>query len=244
MLRRREFISMAAAGAAVTGRPIGAAGAGPTPQRKRALMKLGCQSSPTDAKRLQFFARHGVNNICGYPDRAAGRDYSTVEELVQLKERAAKYGVSVDWSRRRSSRPATSTARERPAIMLGQSPERDRDIEQIQNADPELRQSGHPADQVQHEPARRGAHRSARPAAAARRYSTWRLKEAKPATRRSPRPAGERGPVLGAHHLFPGSRDSGRQRVQGPHGLPPARSRHAARKAIRESTPCSARPTA
>ena len=98
MLRRREFVSLAAAGAtgaAALHMAGGAVPAAPAPQRKRALMKLGCQNSPTDTKRLQFFARHGVKNVCGYPEAAVGRAYASAEELVALKERAAKWGVRI-----------------------------------------------------------------------------------------------------------------------------------------------------
>ena len=65
--------------------------------RKRALMKPGCQSGPTSDTRLQFFARHSVKNICAVPeikDKVVG--YPTVDELVQLKERAGKWGISID----------------------------------------------------------------------------------------------------------------------------------------------------
>ena len=60
-------------------------------------MKLGCQSGPTSDKRLHFFARHSIKNICAvaeFADKELG--YPTVDELVQLKERAAKWDISID----------------------------------------------------------------------------------------------------------------------------------------------------
>jgi len=33
----------------------------------RALMKLGCQSAPTNDTHLKYLARYGVSIICGYP---------------------------------------------------------------------------------------------------------------------------------------------------------------------------------
>src|SRR5215813_6678763 len=85
MIKRRDFVQLVTAGAAAAGleraESVGAAPQG----SKRALMKLGCQNSPTDDKKLQFFARHGVRNICGYPEESGGRNYATVEELQRLK---------------------------------------------------------------------------------------------------------------------------------------------------------------
>src|SRR6185436_5911330 len=95
-MNRRDFVLSTAAGAvlAASSSPLSAQ----SPQsRKRALMKLGCQSGPTSDERLQFFARHGVKNICGVPelkDKKLG--CPTVDELAQIKERAAKWGISID----------------------------------------------------------------------------------------------------------------------------------------------------
>src|SRR6266542_2872128 len=95
-MNRRDFIVSSAAGAALVAScsPVSAH----SPEgRKRARMKLGCQSGPTSDQRLQFFARHSIKNICAVPefkDKELG--YPTVDELAQLKERAAKWGISVD----------------------------------------------------------------------------------------------------------------------------------------------------
>src|SRR5208337_3076167 len=48
---------------------------------RRTLMKLGCQSAPTNKTHLQYLARYGVGNICGYPEIGEGRLYATVDEL-------------------------------------------------------------------------------------------------------------------------------------------------------------------
>ena len=132
-MNRRDFIASTMAGAALaaSSSPLRAQ----SPQgRKPALMKLGCQSGPTSDERLQFFARHGVKNICGVPpskDRKLG--YPTVDELMQLKERAAKWDIRIDMLTPPFLASTHIDRTERPAIMLGQSPERDRDIEQFQN---------------------------------------------------------------------------------------------------------------
>lgn len=183
MLKRREFISLAAAGGAGLGAGD-ARGAAPPQARKRALMKLGCQSGPTSDKRLQFFARHGVKNICGYPPDPGERGYATVEELVQLRERAAKYDVSVDLIAPSFLASSHIDRTERPAIMLGKSPERDRDIEHIQKLIANCAKAGIPA--IKYNMSILGVLRTERtPGRGGSTYSTWRLKEApnRPLTR-------------------------------------------------------------
>src|SRR5258705_7285624 len=91
------MFSVAAAAGAVSSASSSRVLAQSPASRKRALMKLGCQSGPTSDQRLQFFARHSVKNICGAPELAdKARGYPTVEELLKLKERAAKWGISID----------------------------------------------------------------------------------------------------------------------------------------------------
>jgi mannonate dehydratase len=168
--------STAAAAAGVAGVVPGAVAAVPP---KRALMKLGCQNSPTNETRLQFFARHGVKNICGYPSESRERGYPTVEELLQMKERAAKYGVSIDLVAPSFLASSHIDRTERPAIMLGQSPERERDIECIQKLIANCAKAGIPA--IKYNMSILGVLRIGRsPGRGGATYSTWRLKEAKP----------------------------------------------------------------
>ena len=95
-------------------------------------MKLGCQSGPTTDQRLQFFARHSLKHIDGVPEESKERGYATVEELTRLKERAAKWGISVEMITPSFLASTHVDRTERPAIVLGESPERDRDIERFQ----------------------------------------------------------------------------------------------------------------
>ncbi len=174
-MNRREFGSITAA-AALAQMPAGAAQSG---SRKRALMKLGCQSSPTNDQRLQFFARHSVRNICGYPEEDKQLGYPSVEQLVAVKERAAKWGVSVDMVAPSFLASSHIDRTERPAIMLAQSPERDRDIERLQNLIRNCGKAGIPA--VKYNMSLLGVLRTGRsPGRGGATYSTWRLKEAKP----------------------------------------------------------------
>ena len=76
-MTRREF--MASIGAATVARADGGRG-GASASAPRVLMKLGCQSAPTNLTHLQYLARYGVRNICGYPEIGEGRLYATVEE--------------------------------------------------------------------------------------------------------------------------------------------------------------------
>src|SRR6185436_20627867 len=131
---RRRFVTSSlattsgAATVALTGiAPQMAAAAG-----KPALMKLGCQSAPTNETHLKYFARYGVRNICGYPTIADGRLYATVEELKRMKDLAEKNGISIDCLAPPFLASSHIDRERHPAIMLAQSPERDRDIESMQ----------------------------------------------------------------------------------------------------------------
>jgi len=175
-MNRRDFVSLSAAGAAF--RAKGSAAADPAPG-KRALMKLGCQSGPTSEKRLQFFKRHSVNNICGYPEEDKKRGYPTVEQLSALRERCEKHGVSLDLIAPSFLSSSHVDRTERAAIMLGQSPERDRDIEHIQMLIRNCAKAGIPA--IKYNMSLLGVLRTERtPGRGGVSYSTWRLKEAKP----------------------------------------------------------------
>jgi mannonate dehydratase len=126
-MNRRGFVSLAALGAAAP-RPVGSAPAA----RKPARMQLGCQSGPTTDQRLAFFKRHSVNNICGLIDRQDKNDkkgFFTVDELSTLRDRCQKQGVSLDMITPSFLGPTLIDVAGRPSIMLGKSPERDRDID-------------------------------------------------------------------------------------------------------------------
>ncbi len=81
---------------------------------------------------FRSLGRWGIKNVVATAQIADGRLYATVEELKKLTDVADKYGMSVDILNP-PFLASTHIDRERnPAIMLGQSPQRDRDIEQIQ----------------------------------------------------------------------------------------------------------------
>jgi len=81
---------------------------------------------------FKSLGRWGIKNVVATAQIADGRLYATVDELKKLTDTADKYGITVDILNP-PFLPSSHIDRERnPAIMLGQSPQRDRDIEQIQ----------------------------------------------------------------------------------------------------------------
>lgn len=123
-MNRRGFFSAAAgAAAAVRVRPVNAAA-------PPARMKVGCQEGPTTDELVRFWARHGVRNVCGTLGSRAPGPY-TVAELSELRERCNRHGVSLDLVRLPFLRPSSADGDKRAAIVLGESPARDRDIDEI-----------------------------------------------------------------------------------------------------------------
>lgn len=180
-MNRRNFILSTAAGAVLTASSSPSSAQSP-PGTKRVLMKLGCQSGPASEQRLQFFARHGIKNICAAPEtKDKQRGYPTVDELNQLKERAAKWGISIDMLTPPFLASTHIERTERPAIMLGQSPEREHDIEHFQNIIRHCAEAGIPA--IKYNMSILGVLRIAGSRGrGGAKYSTWRLREATPPT--------------------------------------------------------------
>ena len=137
-LKRRDLLKFLPGGA------IGALGGGllsscteaeaenPAPVAKKpVLMKVGCQHGGTDKENLEYWARHGVFNVDGgSPKFIEGVGWDLDDSLAK-KEACEKYGINLD----AYHLPLTSAGINRvsvPNIMLGKSPERDREIELIQ----------------------------------------------------------------------------------------------------------------
>jgi mannonate dehydratase len=181
-MNRRTFLSTTALGTALSA----AESIAPTAayQPKKAIMKLGCQSAPATDKRLQFFKRHGVNNIAIDSPRKEGEGlgYPTVEELSQARDRAEKAGVAVDMFTPSFLSSSHIDNTPRPAIMLGQSPERDRDIDDIHKLIQNCAKVGIPS--FKYNMSILGVVRlpTRTPGRGGSTYSTWRSKDAKPKT--------------------------------------------------------------
>jgi mannonate dehydratase len=176
-MNRRKFVSLSGAGAAALTavQPRSVAQAPP----KRALMKLGCQSAPTNQAHLGYFARYGVRNICGYPEIADGRLYATPDELKTMLDLGRKNGVSIDIVAPPFLTSSHIDREKHPAIMLGQSPERDRDIEALQTFIRNCGAAGIPC--IKYDMSILGVVRTGRvPGRGDSTYSAWNLKTAHP----------------------------------------------------------------
>jgi mannonate dehydratase len=146
---------------------------------KRALMKLGCQTGPSNEKHFRYLARYGVRNVCGYPEIAGERLYATVDELKRLRELGERNGISLDCIAPPFLESTHIDREKHPAIMMAQSPERDRDIESLQTLIRNCAAAGIPC--IKYNMSILGVLRSGRtPGRGDATYSTWHLKEAGP----------------------------------------------------------------
>lgn len=125
-MKRRRFLQSVAALPAAAALPLTAAAA---PSKKPVLMKVGNQHT-TDEDALNVFSALGVNHICSeVPSRKFDEKWS-VEGLTALREKVEKHGIVLE----AVPLPLSSsyiTKAENPEIMLGKSPDRDREIDNI-----------------------------------------------------------------------------------------------------------------
>ena len=177
MLNRRSFIASSTP-LLLAGR-FGSSGLSRAePARQARLkMKLGCQSGPVTERRLQFFGRYGVQSICGSPPQPKnGRIWDT-DELAAFKERVEGQGIALEMVAPPFLASTHVDRTDRPAIVLGMSPERDRDIEDIQKLIRSCARAGIPA--IKYNLSLLGVLRSdPTPGRGDTRLSTWRLAEA------------------------------------------------------------------
>jgi len=183
-MNRRQFLSSSSL--AVIALQRGSASAAPVAptSSKPVLMKLGCQSAPTNDEHLAYLARYGVKNICGYPggdERGNDPNWATVDALSRMKDLAANNGIEVDCVGPPLLTSSYIDNEKHPAIMLAQSPERDRDIESIQTLIKNCAQVGLPS--IKYNMSILGVLRTGRtPGRGDASYSQWKLAEAHPKT--------------------------------------------------------------
>ncbi len=128
---RRRFLGVAGQTTAGLGSlALSGTAAAQPPARHRALMKVGCQRGPTSDEMLQYFAQFGVKNICGYLPTPDWKTTWAVADLEKLKKRVEAHGIRLDLMALPLS-SAYITRAENPHIMLGKSPERDRELDNI-----------------------------------------------------------------------------------------------------------------
>src|SRR5437667_1076284 len=96
---------------------------------KKALMKVGTQNVSAD-ETLRVLAALGVNHVCSTLPSARLDERWSVEGLTKLRERVESFGIHLDCVPLPLSSHTIEQA-ENPNIMLGKSPERDRQIDDI-----------------------------------------------------------------------------------------------------------------
>jgi mannonate dehydratase len=136
---RRKFLTAPAAAALAGGlaaAPGLAAQRKAAPARARATpsrMKLGSLVEKVDDPTMKTMARWGIKNVYARaPIADKTRLYPTVDELNRMLEIAHRNGVSIDILRPVDLAMLNIDVEPHPAIMLGDSPQRDRDIEAFQ----------------------------------------------------------------------------------------------------------------
>src|SRR5262245_5078259 len=174
-MKRRQFLTLAAGTAAVAGCNRTARDAAAPAEKKPVAMYVGCQRSPTTAEMLQFFKRHGVDHICGYPVIAnKERGHWTEPELARTRELCETNGVKLDMVALPFLKSSHIDREKRGAIMLGQDPQRQRDVEDLQKCVEACAKVGVPA--VKYNLSLLGVVRTERtPGRGGSTYSTWKL---------------------------------------------------------------------
>src|SRR5664280_581023 len=125
-MHRREFLHTSAGALAAARAPA------QTPQpaaSRKANLKLGTQHGDSDDI-LKMMAALGVNHICGSLPSAKMDQTWSVESLTRRRERVESFGLNLEALPLPLS-SAYITRSESPNIMLGKSPERDREIDNI-----------------------------------------------------------------------------------------------------------------
>ncbi len=122
-MNRRTFTKLTTASLALSpaARSLNATGQG--------RMKLGTQNQSSD-EYLRILAALGVNHICSELPSPHFDEAWSVEALTKLRERVESFGIRLE----AVPLPLSSSyiaKSENPHIMLGQSPERDREIDSI-----------------------------------------------------------------------------------------------------------------
>ncbi len=179
-MKRRQFLSVTGATTALAGcaQSIGIQANASAAEAKRPVrMYVGTQRGPTTVERLQYFKRHGVDHICGYPPNPGQRGYWTVEELEKTRDLCESQGITLDMVALPFLTSSHIDRERRGSIVLGKSPERDRDIEHIQLMTTHCAQAGIPA--WKYNMSLLGVPRVARtPGRGGSSYSTWKLSQA------------------------------------------------------------------
>ena len=123
-MNRRTFTKLAAGSASLS-----SAALPPITDTTSGRMKLGTQHQSSD-EILRILAPLGVSHICSHLPSAKFDETWSVEGLTKLRERVESFGIKLEAVPLPLS-SAYITKSENPNIMLGKSPERDREIDNI-----------------------------------------------------------------------------------------------------------------
>ncbi|MBA3976521.1 MAG: D-mannonate dehydratase [Candidatus Solibacter sp.] len=194
-MNRRSFLSVAPAAGGAASVSFGQA-SGPAGGKRagsgaaKARMVVGCQRGPTSDEMLAYFKRHGVEHICGHPAASGEKGYWDRDDLMRLRERVDRHGIRLMMIEPEMSSAYITRAR-RASIMLGQDPDRDRQIDLVCKTIRAAAEAGIPA--LKYNLTVLGVVRTA--SATGRggvKLSTWKYSEAKqdpPLTEAGPMPA-------------------------------------------------------
>ncbi|MCH8870568.1 MAG: mannonate dehydratase, partial [Chloroflexi bacterium] len=105
-------------------------------------MYVGTQLQARTDDDYRVFAQLGLEHICGYPPGAAGKWDAVL--LKNYREHVESFGLMLDFIPLHLTSREISSA-ENPNIMLGKSPERDREIDGICNIIRACAEAGIPA---------------------------------------------------------------------------------------------------
>src|ERR1700733_10872535 len=129
MMKRRNFLEAAAAALAASGASAQSQPVPQRPQLPKTALKLGTQNDSSDDA-LRVLAALGVNHICSTLPSARLDENWSAASLSRLRERVESFGVRLEMVPLPLSSVAIAKS-ENPNIMLGKSPERDREIDDI-----------------------------------------------------------------------------------------------------------------
>lgn len=131
-MKRRNLLGIGAAAAIAVSAPEKWRSAVSTNDAatKKANLKLGTQHGDSP-EILRVLAGLGVNHICATLTPSEKAEEWSIEALVHKREQIESFGIKADALR--LLYPTTIAKSEIPNVMLGKSPERDRDIDLVCN---------------------------------------------------------------------------------------------------------------
>ena len=122
-----------------------AAGFRPGAIKRPLKLHVGSQRGASTAAAAQYLVRHGVTRWVPSPATSGGRGYWIPADLYAVQDFAAANGLVVEMVALPFLGSTNVNTESRPAIMLGQSPQRDQDIDDIHKCIEALATVGIPA---------------------------------------------------------------------------------------------------